>query len=196
MNKSHFLTALKAASAFMAKNDVRYYLNGILFDFQPGELRLVATDGHVLFTARLEFENDYTGNHIISGADITKMQKLYTHKDPTIALQFAFLDDCSAIEISDGPLSFKICLVDGVFPDWKRVIPKREKTDDAGQTIGINTAYLAKVAKALEPLTGKFNGVRMDVFGPDKSIKFEPNLPSDLAITITECYAVIMPMRL
>lgn len=32
----------------MANQDVRYYLNGMLFDLRDGQLRLVATDGHRL----------------------------------------------------------------------------------------------------------------------------------------------------
>ncbi|MEL0625267.1 DNA polymerase III subunit beta, partial [Marinomonas arenicola] len=35
----------------MANQDVRYYLNGMLFDVADGELRVVATDGHRLATA-------------------------------------------------------------------------------------------------------------------------------------------------
>ncbi len=34
----------------MAQQDVRYYLNGMLFEFLPNTLRTVATDGHRLAT--------------------------------------------------------------------------------------------------------------------------------------------------
>src|SRR3546814_5503026 len=32
----------------MAQQDIRYYLNGMLFVFEPGYVRAVATDGHRL----------------------------------------------------------------------------------------------------------------------------------------------------
>src|SRR5690606_41938794 len=32
----------------MAQQDIRYYLNGLLFVFEPGIVRAVATDGHRL----------------------------------------------------------------------------------------------------------------------------------------------------
>src|SRR3546814_3188285 len=32
----------------MAQQDIRYYLNGLLFVFEPGFVRAVATDGHRL----------------------------------------------------------------------------------------------------------------------------------------------------
>jgi DNA polymerase-3 subunit beta len=39
---------LDKTSFAMANQDVRYYLNGLLFEFKDGSLRTVATDGHRL----------------------------------------------------------------------------------------------------------------------------------------------------
>ncbi len=38
----------------MANQDVRYYLNGLLFDFSEEQLRAIATDGHRLAICDLE----------------------------------------------------------------------------------------------------------------------------------------------
>ena len=38
----------------MANQDVRYYLNGLLFEFHEGTLTTVATDGHRLAVCDLE----------------------------------------------------------------------------------------------------------------------------------------------
>ena len=54
-------TALKKmmdkTSFAMANQDVRYYLNGLLFDFTGQQLRAIATDGHRL--AICDLENSY-----------------------------------------------------------------------------------------------------------------------------------------
>jgi len=42
---------LKAAAYFSARDDIRYYLNGILIESTPMQTRIVATDGHALFCA-------------------------------------------------------------------------------------------------------------------------------------------------
>src|SRR5690606_1203668 len=39
---------LDSSSFAMAQQDVRYYLNGMLFEVSPSYLRVVATDGHRL----------------------------------------------------------------------------------------------------------------------------------------------------
>ncbi|HCS28800.1 MAG TPA: DNA polymerase III subunit beta, partial [Spongiibacteraceae bacterium] len=41
----------------MAQQDVRYYLNGMLFEVSPEHLRLVATDGHRLAMTTLDTAN-------------------------------------------------------------------------------------------------------------------------------------------
>jgi DNA polymerase-3 subunit beta len=40
----------------MAQQDVRYYLNGLLFDLRDKHLRCVATDGHRLALCEAELE--------------------------------------------------------------------------------------------------------------------------------------------
>lgn len=42
----------------MAQQDVRYYLNGMLFEVSPDYLRVVSTDGHRLAMETLESKND------------------------------------------------------------------------------------------------------------------------------------------
>ena len=42
----------------MAQQDVRYYLNGMLLELNPEQLRTVATDGHRLATSVCAVESD------------------------------------------------------------------------------------------------------------------------------------------
>ena len=46
--QSELLHLLQYTHFAMAQQDVRYYLNGMLFEFVPNTLRTVATDGHRL----------------------------------------------------------------------------------------------------------------------------------------------------
>lgn len=48
LHESELLNLIRRNSFAMAKQDVRYYLNGMLFELQTGCLRAVATDGHRL----------------------------------------------------------------------------------------------------------------------------------------------------
>jgi DNA polymerase-3 subunit beta len=51
---------LDSTSFAMAQQDVRYYLNGMLFEVSPDYLRVVATDGHRLAMETYEVSNDST----------------------------------------------------------------------------------------------------------------------------------------
>ena len=55
---------LQAAMLCAAKNDMRYYLNGVLIDFK--NKRIAATNGHVLFVSHDAFEiEDFEQSEII-----------------------------------------------------------------------------------------------------------------------------------
>ena len=45
---STFSRLLRKTAPIMPVDDVRYYLNGIMFELRPGQIRAVSTDGHRL----------------------------------------------------------------------------------------------------------------------------------------------------
>ena len=54
----HTIRALIESTHFsMANQDVRYYLNGMSFEFEPNVIRTVATDGHRLALAQQPVNN-------------------------------------------------------------------------------------------------------------------------------------------
>ena len=104
----------------MAHQDVRYYLNGLLFDLRPGLLRAVATDGHRLSMAetRLDTAGGVTGQQIIiPRKGILELQKLLTEGE--IELEIT----SNQITASMEGIRFTSKLVDGRFPDYEKVIP-------------------------------------------------------------------------
>ena len=48
VSESELKRMMDKTSFAMANQDVRYYLNGLLFDFSSEQLRAIATDGHRL----------------------------------------------------------------------------------------------------------------------------------------------------
>lgn len=64
---------LKAAARFMAVQDIRFYLNGLLIESNPMQSRIVATDGHTLFASRDDAKGDNAGAFVgIMPADTVK----------------------------------------------------------------------------------------------------------------------------
>jgi DNA polymerase-3 subunit beta len=114
-----FDTALARVQFAMASQDIRQYLNGMLFDFEGNCLKLVATDGH-----RLAFDEI-----VFTGAPLAR-QMIVPKK--TVAELRKLLGGETEVSLKVGERLFEmkadgVCLkstiIDGRYPDYQKVIP-------------------------------------------------------------------------
>lgn len=112
---------LDSTSFAMAQQDVRYYLNGMLFEVSPDYLRVVSTDGHRLAMDTLEVSNDTDSvkQLILPRKGVMELARLLSD-DGDITLVFGQ----NHIRASVADFTFTSKLVDGKFPDYNRVLPK------------------------------------------------------------------------
>jgi len=107
----------------MAQQDVRYYLNGMLFELDPSHLRTVATDGHrlALCTHPVSLEALKSTQHVIlPRKGVMDLSKLITDATGEITLSFG----STHLRAVLPDFTFTSKLVDGKFPDYERVLPK------------------------------------------------------------------------
>lgn len=107
----------------MAQQDVRYYLNGMLWELKNQQLRVVATDGHRLALCTLESSNiqvDEARQVILPRKGVIELARLLTKDEDSVEL---FLGDSHVQAITED-FTFTSKLVDGKFPDYDRVLPK------------------------------------------------------------------------
>lgn len=154
--------ALKAASITTAKNDVRYCLDGILI----GDGRLVSTDGHRMTVVEPKCKSD-----------LDKMKpeifKVFGSV-PTSAInaEFIYLSDTSGVVMFTNNRMEKLNkvvrfeVIEGKFPDYKRVIPKCEPS--AMEQVGINLDYIADVKKIGSALCSQFNAAVFEYYEGNK----------------------------
>lgn len=111
----------------MAQQDVRYFLNGMLLESDGEDLRAVATDGHRL---ALSSRKIITGGSNESGDQASK--KAILPRKSVIELGRLLSDEDDAVEIGFGEShfiakfgDFRVTskLVEGQFPDYKKVLP-------------------------------------------------------------------------
>ncbi len=122
------LQQLMQKTAFaMASGDVRYYLNGMLLEFLPGEVRSVCTDAHRLAYARKECAEMSEGvsaespaSCIVPRKAVQELSKLLSSASEKISLRVS--DRRLVAEMGDYKLTCR--LVDGRYPDYAKVIPK------------------------------------------------------------------------
>lgn len=169
---------IKAAMTMQAKNDIRYYLNGILI----GGCKVVATDGHRLIA--------------VDSPEADFESKIFTIKGrlskKAMRCEFVFIGDDYGVVMSKDGLDndidavVKFSVVDGKFPDYKRAIPVGEP--DKISEVGFNIGYLADVNKAAIELVNPFGGGKFSFYGT--SVLIDINTPENKAT------CVIMAMRL
>jgi DNA polymerase-3 subunit beta len=104
----------------MAQQDIRYYLNGMLLVIEPGLLRAVATDGHRLAHSSTPVEGITQRTEVIvPRKTVLEMQRLLDESEEPVAIDVA----PGQIRFSFGQVELVSKLVEGKFPDFKRVIP-------------------------------------------------------------------------
>ena len=143
---------LKALTLIAAKDDRRYYLNGVCIDVAvtgATEAVAVATDGHMLIAVPLLLDADVTaaaGQYIIPRELIDGL-KARKGAFATVKL------DARSVTINAGGANITAPLIDGQFPDWRRVVP-RTVTGLASQ---IDADYLHAMKKAHKLLGGSYS---------------------------------------
>src|SRR5258705_6479611 len=112
--------ALGLVQFAMAVQDIRYYLNGVLFSVDKDVLRVVATDGHRLSYASQSLGSDHGSvEAILPRKTVLELIKLLGDTDEPVSL---------AIGSNQARLSFRTIenvskILEGKFPHYPKVIP-------------------------------------------------------------------------
>jgi DNA polymerase-3 subunit beta len=114
--------AIERSYFAMAQQDVRYYLNGMLFEINANHLTLVATDGHRLavFNTKGTIETEKNQQVIVPRKGVIELMKLLSDDDQAIEIQLGN----NYIRFSTADTVFTSKLIDGRFPDYHNVVPK------------------------------------------------------------------------
>ena len=116
MNFTIKTNELKALLIFAAKKDVRSYLNNIHFESTAEGVLAVSTNGHGLLAIKISNEPVEGLKHLVS-------RELCEQACKTKANFIEFELDNKQVTLSALNLSFSGLLSEGVFPDFRRVIP-------------------------------------------------------------------------
>lgn len=123
LNSQEIRSLLDGTSFAMAQQDVRYYLNGLLLDIQRDRLRAVAADGHRLATYSLvpihPIELEFAQAIIIPRKAIMEIQRLFSDGNEAVGIKMS----THHLRAITTEFSFCTKLVDGKFPDYRKVLP-------------------------------------------------------------------------
>ncbi|MCV2500156.1 MAG: DNA polymerase III subunit beta, partial [Candidatus Lightella neohaematopini] len=116
------LSALSCTYFSMAKQDIRYYLNGMLFKIVPNNIMyIVSTNGHRLSICKVNINFNISDISIIIPRNgiLELMRLLNKYK---CLINIFFNDDSISLSIDNYMFTSK--LIDGTFPNFISVIPK------------------------------------------------------------------------
>lgn len=166
---------LRAALICTSKEETRYYLKGVHIEPNPRDMRVVSTDGHRLFCARVDVAVNIEP-FLIPSDVLARALKGYKFPNLIVSREGNLW---RAGDVVFTP-------IDGVFPDsWPRIVP----TDIPPEPVYavFNPAYLTDMVKIAEALGGK--GSFPCVYANGKNPALVSFGERD------DCLAVIMPRR-
>lgn len=138
----------------MAQQDVRYYLNGMLWEVQSGQLRAVATDGHrlAMCTRPASINTDTPLQAILPRKGVVELARLLDGEGGVDVVLGS-----SHIRIATEAYTFTSKLVDGKFPDYERVLPRGGDKTVIGSREALRQAFGRTAILSNE----KYRGVRL-----------------------------------
>lgn len=154
--KSDLLRLIESTHFSMANQDVRYYLNGMSIESEANEIRSVATDGHRLAICKISNDslNLPARQVIVPRKGILEIIRLLAPVEEYVQVYLG----SNHLRIIDTEFSFTSKLVDGRFPDYRRVLPR-----NGDKVFVTDKEQLRQVLSRASILSNeKFKGVRLN----------------------------------
>ncbi|UDG81108.1 Beta sliding clamp [Candidatus Hartigia pinicola] len=154
LSQSVLKRLIEATQFSMAHQDVRYYLNGMLFETEDQLLRTVSTDGHRLAISSMNIAQNLPSHSVIvPRKSVIELMRLLDYVDSPLQLQIGKTN----IRAHVSNFIFTSKLVDGHFPDYRSVVPKHsDKTLEARCDLLKQSFSRAAILS-----NEKFHGVRL-----------------------------------
>ncbi len=149
--------ALIDATAFaMAQQDVRYYLNGMLWEVEGNNLRLVSTDGHRMAIASQSLDIDMPEKMqaILPRKGVIELSRLL-NTDGELSIQVTL--GAHHIRVETSEYTFTSKLIDAKFPPYENVLPKGGSNILLGDRLALKQAFGRVAILSNE----KYRGVRL-----------------------------------
>lgn len=138
----------------MAQQDIRYYLNGLLFEINGNRLNIVGTDGHRLSFTSTELSSSYNKQEIIiPRKTVVELIKLLDDSEDEVTVELS----STQVNFTFGDIKLITKVIDGKFPDYTRVIPVGHQNNFMVDRLTI----LLAMQRASILSNEKYRGIRM-----------------------------------
>jgi len=169
-NKSKLLSLLNKTKVSISNDDTRHYLNGIYLHVTDSQNRIyltgVATDSHRLSSSSIEIESTKTFHSLILPKKTAfQLCNLLANTNEKVLIQTS--DSKIQFKIGKAKLISKV--IDGKFPDYRKVVPKGNDKI----VIADSTDFVQAIERVITVSVDRKEGVKL-ILGKD-NIKFSVN---------------------
>lgn len=145
--QNHLKNMIQLTAFAMSHDETRYVLNGILFSFRDKTLKLVATDGRRLALIEKDIpEMGNTRKDVI--IPMKTIQELNRNLGDTGDVTFFFKEN--QIQIGLGQVTITSRLIEGEYPNYEQVVPKKTK-----EQLKVNTQDFLQATRRASILTSQ-----------------------------------------
>lgn len=145
---------IDATQFSMANQDARYFLNGMKFETEGNLLRTIATDGHRLAVCTMALDQELLAHSVIVPRKaVLELARLVGHNSDSVRLEIG----TSNLRVTMNGIVFTSKLIDGRFPDYRRVFPR-----NADRILEADAEVLKRALVRAAILSNeRFRGVRL-----------------------------------
>jgi len=174
---------VKALLVAAAKKDTRHYLNSVCIDVRGTDIVAVATNGHILVALPLATDSTIVpGQYIVPRDLLDNLKPAYKGAQVTVTIDPA----AQTVSINVGGSSTSTQLVDGIFPNWRKVVPRVV----SGKVSQFDADYVAAFGKINTLLGSKYSPAIAHNGGSENSVEAAARV-----LLTGEAIGVLMPMR-
>ena len=169
-NKSKLHALLNKTKIAISSDDTRHYLNGIYLHLTESQNRTyltgVATDSHRLSSSSIEIDTGKSFHSIIlPKKTVFQLCNLLTDTNEKVLINTSE----NKIQFKIGKIKLISKVIDGKFPDYKKVVP----TDNDKIVTVISSDFVQAIERVITVSLDKKEGVKL-ILGKD-NIKFSVN---------------------
>jgi hypothetical protein len=188
------LSTLRAARTHSADKDIRSYLCGVYLDTAHGFV--VATDGHRMMTAvepgvRKPFAMPVIIPNDMLDAALKQFAGEHARGKPLGAVDVSITVDGAALAIMTPIGQVHGRALDGVFPEWRRVVPKADSLKPITPTV-CNWQYIADACDAFAIAR---NVPKNKAGQHSVAVHYQGDSPAIVTDGSGDMLVIVMPMR-
>lgn len=147
ITKAMLKTMLKRTSFAVSNDETRYVLNGVCFIAGKGTLKLVATDGRRLsYIFRDGIDKKVEHQAIIPTKAVNEIQKIISNDEKNDNVKAGVTENQIAFKVDSITIVSR--LIEGTFPNYEQVIPKKHDTQ-----VKLNTRETLSAVKQMSLLS-------------------------------------------